>query len=108
DRVVVMNSGIIEQAGPPQALYHRPFSQFVAGFIGSPSMNFLSATLLSGEKGLVVKLTDGRELAVPEARASDYSSHAGKSVVFGIRPEWFHKIDLRFDVGITRTGLALG
>ncbi|MGO7592460.1 ABC transporter ATP-binding protein [Rhizobium leguminosarum] len=87
DRVVVMNGGIIEQAGPPQALYHRPVSQFVAGFIGSPSMNFLSATLLSAEKGLVVKLTDGSELPVPTARAGDYAGHAGKSVVFGIRPE---------------------
>ncbi|MGO7815527.1 sugar ABC transporter ATP-binding protein, partial [Rhizobium ruizarguesonis] len=47
----------------------------------------LSATLLSGEKGLVVTLTAGSELAVTEARASDYASHAGQSVVFGIRPE---------------------
>ncbi|MEZ2126407.1 MULTISPECIES: ABC transporter ATP-binding protein [unclassified Sinorhizobium] len=87
DRVVVMNGGIIEQAGPPQELYHRPVSQFVAGFIGSPAMNFLSATLLSGESGLVVRLVDGSELPVPAARAADYAPHAGKSVVFGIRPE---------------------
>ncbi|MGO7917399.1 sugar ABC transporter ATP-binding protein, partial [Rhizobium ruizarguesonis] len=72
DRFVVMNGGIIEQAGPPQALYHRPFSQFVACFIGSPSMNFLSATLLSGEKDLVVKLTDGSELGQRLVEEKDF------------------------------------
>jgi multiple sugar transport system ATP-binding protein len=87
DRVVVMNGGVVEQAGPPQELYHRPVSQFVAGFIGSPAMNFLSATLLPAKSGLVVRLANGSELPVPEARAADYARHAGKSVVFGIRPE---------------------
>ncbi len=87
DRVVVMNGGVIEQAGPPQELYHRPVSQFVAGFIGSPSMNFLPARLSSGSERLAVVLEDGTELPVPEARVNEYRRHAGKSVVFGIRPE---------------------
>ncbi len=87
DRVVVMNGGIIEQAGPPQELYHRPASQFVAGFIGSPSMNFLEATLVDRGGALVVSLAAGTTLAVPEERATDYRPHVGKAVVFGIRPE---------------------
>ncbi|MBW9116553.1 sn-glycerol-3-phosphate ABC transporter ATP-binding protein UgpC [Rhizobium cauense] len=87
DRVVVMNGGIIEQAGPPQELYHHPVSQFVAGFIGSPAMNFLSARLEGYDDGLVVVLEDGTRLAVPPARAEAYKAHAGRPVVFGIRPE---------------------
>jgi multiple sugar transport system ATP-binding protein len=87
DRVVVMNGGIIEQAGPPQELYHRPVSQFVAGFIGSPSMNFLNAKLERAGGGLVVVLDDGSRLAVPASRTAEYMSHTGKPVVFGIRPE---------------------
>jgi len=87
DRVVVMNAGLIEQVGPPQELYHRPASNFVAGFIGSPSMNLLAVDLrLQGER-LVVRLHDGCDLPVPDTRFADYSRHAGKPVVLGIRPE---------------------
>jgi multiple sugar transport system ATP-binding protein len=87
DRVVVMNGGIIEQAGPPQELYHHPVSQFVAGFIGSPAMNFLAAKLEANGDGLIVVLEDGSRLTVPPARVEGYKAHAGKPVVFGIRPE---------------------
>ncbi|KOF17689.1 sugar ABC transporter ATPase [Ensifer adhaerens] len=87
DRVVVMNGGVIEQVGPPQELYHRPVSQFVAGFIGSPAMNFMPATLVSGGKGLLVQLEDGSSLPVPVARIELYERHVGKTVTFGIRPE---------------------
>jgi multiple sugar transport system ATP-binding protein len=59
----------------------------VAGFIGSPSMNFLNAKLESAGDGLVVVLDDGSRLAVPASRTADYKSHTGKPVVFGIRPE---------------------
>lgn len=87
DRVVVMNGGVIEQAGPPQELYYRPASQFVAGFIGSPSMNFLDATVVARGEEILVQLADGTELAVPPQQARLYLSHAGKRVTFGIRPE---------------------
>lgn len=87
DRVVVMNGGVIEQAGPPQELYHRPVSQFVAGFIGSPAMNFLQARLVSVKECLTVVLENGVELPVPEARSRDYAHYADKPIVFGIRPE---------------------
>ena len=48
DRVVVMNHGVIEQVGTPQELYHRPKTKFVAGFIGSPAMNFIPVKLVAG------------------------------------------------------------
>jgi multiple sugar transport system ATP-binding protein len=87
DRVVVMNGGRIEQAGPPQELYHNPASQFVAGFIGSPSMNFLNATLLAEGEALFVVLDNGSRFAVPASRLAHYRPSAGQKVVFGIRPE---------------------
>ncbi len=105
DRVVVMNGGLIEQAGPPQELYYNPASQFVAGFIGSPSMNFVDAVLVERGEGLVVKLVDGTELAVPTDRVATFAPHVGKPVVFGIRPESISTRQLRpgfvdFNVGV--------
>ncbi len=87
DRVVVMNGGRIEQVGAPQELYHRPASRFVAGFIGSPGMNFLPARVLAQGDGLAVHLADGSALAIPPARRERYAPLQGQEVVFGIRPE---------------------
>jgi multiple sugar transport system ATP-binding protein len=87
DRVVVMNGGNIEQVGPPQELYHRPTTRFVAGFIGSPAMNFIPARLENGAGALRLNLPDGITLPVPPERTSRYAGHAGKEVLFGIRPE---------------------
>ncbi len=79
DRVVVMNSGRVEQVGPPLALYDRPNSLFVAAFIGSPPMNFLAGTVnAAGE----LVLGDGTSLAVPGS-----ALHAGQAITVGIRPE---------------------
>jgi multiple sugar transport system ATP-binding protein len=107
DRVVVMNGGLIEQAGSPQELYHRPASQFVAGFIGSPSMNFIEAVLVASDGVLAVRLADGTELLVPPQHASSYQQHVGRPVTFGIRPEsistrqerpGFANIDVKIDL----------
>jgi multiple sugar transport system ATP-binding protein len=87
DRVVVMNHGVIEQVGPPQELYHRPATRFVAGFIGSPAMNFIPARLENGSGALRVVLPDGVTFPVPEDRTQRYRALAGQEVVFGIRPE---------------------
>ncbi|MBS1164470.1 MAG: transporter-like protein [Proteobacteria bacterium] len=87
DRVVVMNRGIVEQMGEPQQLYLAPASKFVAGFIGSPSMNFLPARLVAEGDALHILLDDGTRLAVPAARAATLGRHAGTAVTFGIRPE---------------------
>ena len=87
DRVVVMNHGVIEQVGPPQELYHRPATRFVAGFIGSPAMNFIPARIENGSGALRVNLPDGIVLPVPAERTQRYAAMAGKEVLFGIRPE---------------------
>ena len=87
DRVVVMNHGVIEQVGPPQELYHRPATRFVAGFIGSPAMNFIPGRIENGSGALRVNLPDGIVLNVPADRTRRYEAMAGKEVLFGIRPE---------------------
>jgi multiple sugar transport system ATP-binding protein len=87
DRVVVMNRGKIEQIGAPNYLYHSPATRFVAGFIGSPAMNFIPCKLEQAGDGLTVRLTDKVAFAVPAERAQRYRPHAGKDLTFGIRPE---------------------
>ncbi len=87
DRVVVMNHGVIEQVGPPQELYHRPATRFVAGFIGSPAMNFIPARVENGSGALRLNLPNGIVLPVPEDRTARYGTMSGKEVLFGIRPE---------------------
>ena len=83
DKIVVMRDGRIEQAGSPLDLYDYPVNQFVAGFIGSPAMNFLPGTLRRSGGAAHVELHDGTRLdAPPTASGAD-----GQSVVFGTRPE---------------------
>ena len=79
DQIVVMNDGRVEQIGAPLQLYDRPANLFVAGFIGSPAMNFISGTV--GEDGF--KTPDGLILPL-DANAG---AHVGSSAVYGIRPE---------------------
>ena len=69
DRVVVMNDGIIEQVGTPQELYHRPKTRFVAGFIGSPAMNFIPCRMEEANGSLSVRLTDALSFPVPASAA---------------------------------------
>jgi multiple sugar transport system ATP-binding protein len=85
NRIVVINEGRIEQVGPPLELYHHPANRFVAGFIGSPKMNFLPCTLVSAtEAGATVKLADGTlVLAGTDARGLA----EGTALMMGIRPE---------------------
>jgi len=87
DRVVVMNEGRIEQAGPPMEVYRRPRTRFVAEFMGSPAMNIFDARLDAAEGGLHIVLPDGTRLAVPSARQAAYAPFAGRKVTFGLRPE---------------------
>ncbi|WP_119270164.1 ABC transporter ATP-binding protein [Taklimakanibacter deserti] len=83
DRIVLMNAGQIEQSGSPLELYERPRTRFVAGFLGSPKINFIRATL--AESGVV--FTDGQTLRLPQSAINRYKNHLGKAVVFGIRPQ---------------------
>ncbi len=87
DRVVVMNAGRIEQVGPPNELYHRPRTRFVAGFIGSPAMNFLSCRLIERGAELAVRLADDLTLPVPPSRVSSYRRYVGRDLIFGLRPD---------------------
>jgi multiple sugar transport system ATP-binding protein len=89
DRIAVLNDGILQQMDSPRTLYRRPANVFVAGFIGSPSMNFFNATLVSEEGKLIVDAGDFR-VAVPDERKPIYGDYVGKEVVFGIRPEHVH------------------
>jgi multiple sugar transport system ATP-binding protein len=88
DRVVVMNHGLIEQVGPPNELYHSPKTRFVAGFIGSPAMNFIPASVEGNGSGLTIKLTDKLTFPVPDSRRARYEKYAGKNgMLLGLRPE---------------------
>jgi multiple sugar transport system ATP-binding protein len=88
DRVVVMNGGLIEQVGSPNDLYHSPATKFVAGFIGSPAMNFISCQLEQAAGALRVRLNDTLSFPVPADRTARYTAHVGKpSLMLGLRPE---------------------
>ncbi|MDA8051128.1 MAG: sn-glycerol-3-phosphate ABC transporter ATP-binding protein UgpC [Rhodospirillales bacterium] len=87
DRVVVMNQGAIEQVGPPQELYHNPITRFVAGFIGSPAMNFIPCRLLGSGNALALRLADNISLPVPPERAGRYATYKDREMLLGVRPE---------------------
>jgi len=87
DRVVVMNGGRIEQIGRPHELYHRPKTRFVAGFIGSPAMNFMSARLQPNGDGLLLRVAPELAFPVPPTHTARYLPSVGKDLVFGLRPE---------------------
>src|SRR5947209_12717388 len=88
DRVVVMNRGRIEQIGTPNELYHSPATRFVAGFIGSPAMNFVPCSLEEAAGGLNVRLSDEVTFPLPPARAARYQNVSrNEKLLLGIRPE---------------------
>ncbi|MER9345838.1 ABC transporter ATP-binding protein [Mesorhizobium sp. M0227] len=85
DRVAVLKGGVLQQVDTPKRLYESPVNAFVAGFIGSPSMNLFEATLTGDELmsgALAIRLQDAAFVRRPDLR-----SYAGRKVVFGIRPE---------------------
>lgn len=84
-RIVIMDRGLIQQIGSPREVYDHPVNMFVAGFMGSPAMNFFNVTYSNG------RITDGKEIDVevyePARRLLEEKGYEGKDVVFGIRPE---------------------
>ncbi len=88
DRIVVMKDGIIQQADTPQNLYNKPFNMFVAGFIGSPQMNFLDAAVSVREKQIYLVFADN-EINVTDVfgMKSPLNGYDGKRIKVGIRPE---------------------
>ncbi len=90
-RIAVINSGRLQQIDTPQNLYDHPANLFVAGFIGSPAMNFFAGALHMADGKLVVE-TDDFVLPIPAERAVQYQKYAGRKIVFGIRPENIHDV----------------
>ena len=88
DKIVVMHDGIVEQMGSPLALYDKPDNQFVAGFIGSPAMNFLNGQLKSNGQPYV-ETANGAKLPITTAPAAS----DGQPVVYGVRPEHLELAD---------------
>ena len=91
DRIVVMKDGIIQQIDTPQNLYERPGNKFVAGFLGSPQMNFIDGVLKKKNNGYCVQFAKKYELAVPAAKEDKkLANYVDKEVILGIRPEAIH------------------
>jgi len=87
ERIAVLNAGKLMQIDTPPALYDHPLNVFVAGFIGSPSMNFFNNSTLLEQNGKMYVDTGVFRVEVPPERYEKYRPHVGKQVVFGIRPE---------------------
>jgi multiple sugar transport system ATP-binding protein len=85
-RIVVISEGKLQQVDTPQALYDRPTNKFVAGFIGSPAMNFLDAHIKEANGQLQLE-GDGFSLPIPADRTPTLRAYKGKDVVLGVRPE---------------------
>jgi multiple sugar transport system ATP-binding protein len=104
DRVAVMSVGHLQQVDTPQALYDNPSNEFVAGFIGSPSINLVEAELAHSNGNLVVNV-GGQELTVDDQLARNRSAladYVGRKVILGIRPEDFEDAALETDVPADR------
>jgi multiple sugar transport system ATP-binding protein len=85
DRIVVMKDGLVQQVDTPLQIYRYPANRFVAGFIGSPPMNFVDATVENNGGGIYIK-ANGFRTKVDEERAPKLQEYVGKEVIFGIRP----------------------
>jgi len=85
DRIVILRAGKLVQYDTPDGIYNRPAAQFVAGFTGSPPMNFAPCRVADG--GRMLHLSGGIDLDVPASRVAECARHSGRTLVFGIRPE---------------------
>ncbi len=90
-RIVVMKDGVVQQVDSPVNLYNKPCNMFVAGFIGSPQMNFVDAVLSKNSDGVYLEF-EGEKIKLPEGKAANpaLDDYIGKTVVIGIRPEDLH------------------
>jgi multiple sugar transport system ATP-binding protein len=85
-RVVVMKDGWVQQVGEPMEIYAKPQNRFVAGFIGSPSMNFIPVTLTDGSGALFAE-AGGIKIKVPAAATQSLMPYKGQGLTLGVRPE---------------------
>jgi multiple sugar transport system ATP-binding protein len=96
DRVAVLKRGELQQVASPQELYENPDNIFVAGFIGSPSMNLGSATIEDRDGALYVKLDESSDIRIPDRAIHRYPrvrEYVGRDVAVGLRPEHFYRAD---------------
>lgn len=96
ERIAVMKQGIIQQVDTPLVLYHRPLNKFVAGFIGSPSMNFVEGELTRGDG--VIFQAKGFKAKLPQTLAQKIEPFLGKEVTFGLRPEEIYPPDIPYPI----------
>ncbi|MCL2486338.1 MAG: sn-glycerol-3-phosphate ABC transporter ATP-binding protein UgpC [Oscillospiraceae bacterium] len=91
DRIVVMKDGVIQQVDTPQHLYEKPCNMFVAGFLGSPQMNFIDATLVRKDGGVYASFGDF-DIRIPDSKVADgnLEDFINREVIVGIRPEHVH------------------
>jgi multiple sugar transport system ATP-binding protein len=87
DRIVLLKDGVIEQEGAPLELFERPATKFVAGFLGSPQMNFIPCRV----EDAALYFADGRSLPLPPAKTAHLSQWRGRQMTLGIRPEHFSR-----------------
>ncbi len=93
DRLVILNRGVIQQCGSPLDVYNRPVNRFVAGFVGTPSMNFLEGRLQADGKALAFVRQGDVRLTLDAQVAPGCQAHTGREVVLGIRPEHMRLTD---------------
>src|SRR5712672_162687 len=86
DRVVVMKDGVVQQVGEPLELYNQPANKFVAGFIGSPAMNFAAVTVTEANGSLIAE-NSGLRIKLPDETAQRLRGHIGQKITLGVRPE---------------------
>jgi multiple sugar transport system ATP-binding protein len=86
DRVVVMRDGVVQQVGEPLELYNQPANRFVAGFIGSPAMNFAAVTVTESNGSLIAE-SSGLRIKLPDETARRLRGQAGREITLGVRPE---------------------
>lgn len=87
DRICVLNQGKIMQVDTPSNLYNKPANKFVAGFIGSPSMNLINTVLIKEGESIYVELADSARIMIPKEKQARLMEHINKPVCLGIRPE---------------------
>jgi multiple sugar transport system ATP-binding protein len=90
DRIMVQRDGVVEQVGTPDEMYNSPINQFVAGFIGSPEMNFIESNLIRQGRGLRLD-AKGFTVSLPGEIGSKLEGHVGGEVIMGIRPDDLHE-----------------
>ncbi len=94
DRIAVMSDGLIQQCDAPLTLYHHPANVFVAGFIGSPAMNFVPVTIVEQNGTLYADAAGAFRVALPSQHAAKIKPYVGKICTFGIRPEHIYDPNL--------------